>query len=131
MKRQARITPQEAEKIIAGDTAWMRLDGRDLVMELYSKLESELLRPTVIVDYTREPYTFPAGNVRVTIDKDIRTGIKCTDFFRDIPTVSASDQMLLEVKYDEYLPDIVRMVVQLNERSASAFSKYAACRIYG
>ncbi len=131
MKRQARITPEEAEKMIAGDAAWMRLDGRDLVLELYSKLESELLRPKVIVDYIREPYTFAAGNVRVTIDRDIRTGIKCTDFFKDISTVSASGEIILEIKYDEYLPDIVKMAVQLGERNATAFSKYAACRIYG
>lgn len=131
MKRQARITPEAAEKLIAGDIAWMRLDGRDLVLELYAKLESQLLRPKVIVDYTREPYTFPAGNVRVTIDRDIRTGIKCTDFFKDISTVSASGEIILEVKYDEYLPDIVKMAVQLGERNATAFSKYAACRIYG
>ena len=35
-----------------------------------------------------------------------------------------------DITLPEYLPDIVRDAVQVPGRSATAFSKYAACRIY-
>lgn len=90
------------------------------------------LRPKTIVDYTREPFFFPAGNVRVTLDYDIRTGLNCTDFLNtDCVTLPASNAIILEVKWDEFLPDIIRDLVQLDGRRTGAFSKYAACRNYG
>ena len=56
-----------------------------------------------------------------------------TDFLNpDCITVPAGDAaIILEVKWDEYLPDIIRDAVDLKGRRAEAFSKYAACRIYG
>ena len=116
-----------------GDYTWMRHSTDPLVTEFYSKISSQRLRPKTIVDYTREPYLFPAGNVRVTIDYNLRTALHCTDFLNpECITIPAGDApIILEVKWDAYLPDIVRDVVQLNARSVCAFSKYAACRIYG
>ena len=94
---------------------------------------SQGLRPKTIVDYTREPFVFAPGNVRLTLDYNIRTGLNCTDFLNpDCVTVPAGDApIILEVKWDEYLPDIIRDAVQLPSCRAGAFSKYAACRIYG
>ena len=91
------------------------------------------LQPKTIVDYTRDPFVFAPGNVRVTIDYNIRTGMRCTDFLDwNCVTVPAGDApIILEVKWDEFLPDIIRDVVNLRGRHESAFSKYAACRIYG
>lgn len=126
------ITREEAEKIISGDIEWMRECDRPLLNELYVKMHNDGLKPSTIVEYTRDPFTFPAGNVRVTLDHHIRTGIKNIDFFDpECVTVPIPDDViLLEVKWDNYLPDIVRDTVQMNSRRGSAFSKYAACRAY-
>lgn len=99
--------------------------------ELYAVMQSKALRPKTIVDYTRIPFTFSPGNVRVTIDYNIRCGVLTTDFLNpDCLTVPAGDSpIILEVKWDAFLPEIIREAVELN-RSATAFSKYAACRIY-
>lgn len=132
-KTEAVITEDEARRIIDGDYGWMLESEKSLVKELYSKILSKGLRPKTIVDYTREPYTFPAGNVRVTLDYNIRTGLQCTDFLNpDCITVPAGEApIILEVKWDEFLPGIIRDAVQLEGRRSTAFSKYAACRIYG
>lgn len=132
-KLSAVLTKEEAQAIANGDYAWMRRSADPLVTEFYSKILSQQLRPKTIVDYTREPYLFPAGNVRVTIDYNIRTGLHCTDFLNpECVTVPAgASPIILEVKWDAYLPDIIRDAVQLNGRSVCAFSKYAACRVYG
>ena len=107
--------------------------GRELVRELYCKMRSQGLRPRTLVDYTREPFIFRPGNVRVTLDYDIRTGLNSTDLLNPrAVTVPAGDApILLEVKWDEYLPSIIRDAVSVPDRRAGAFSKYAQCRIYG
>ncbi len=132
-KFSANVTAEEAQELIDGDLDWMLDTDRPLVRELYVKMRSQGLRPKTIVDYTREPFTYRPGNVRVTLDYDIRSGLGCTDFLNPrTVTVPAGDApILLEVKWDAYLPDLIRDVVQLPGRHVSAFSKYAQCRIYG
>lgn len=133
LKQSAVLSAEQAQKISDGDYAWMMQSGVALIQELYSKIMGQGLRPKTIVDYTREPFVFAPGNVRVTIDSNIRSGVNCTDFLNpDCVTLSTDESpIILEVKWDEYLPDIIRDTVQLPNCRTGAFSKYAACRIYG
>lgn len=132
-KDRTLISADEAQRIVDGDLAWMIGSDRPLVQELYVKMNSQGLRPKTIVDYTREPFVYAPGNVRVTLDYNIRTGLLCTDFLNpDCITIPAgAGETILEVKWDEYLPSVIRDAVQLGSRQLSAFSKYAACRMYG
>ncbi|WP_419821986.1 polyphosphate polymerase domain-containing protein [Anoxybacterium hadale] len=133
-KLSAPLTREECEKMIEGQTEWMRSSKHPLVLELYAKMQYQLLRPKTVVDYIREPYLYEPGNVRVTIDSDIRTGLHSKDFFnRELPTIRSGvgDMIVLEVKYDEFLPDIIRNAIQLNNRRAAACSKYALSRLFG
>lgn len=132
-KQTAVLTLQEAQALVDGDMGWMLSHPHGLVRELYAKMRLYGLRPKTIVDYTREPFFYAPGNVRVTLDYDIRTGLGCTDFLNPCcVTVPAGDApILLEVKWDSFLPDIIRDALQLPGRRAFAFSKYAQCRIYG
>lgn len=132
-KQSASLTAEEAQRIVEGDIEWMLRADHPLIRELYFKMQTQGLRAKTIVDYVREPYVYAPGNVRVTLDYDIRTGLGCTDFLNpDCPTIPAGDSpIILEVKWDEFLPDIIRSAVQLEGRRSSAFSKYAQCRIYG
>ena len=132
-KESCRLTAEEAQRIVDGDFAWLAASGRPLCVELYSKMNSQGLRPRTIVDYTRDPFVFAPGNVRVTIDYDIRTGGLRTDFLNPgTLTLPAGDApMILEVKWDDFLPDIIKDAVSLPGRRVAAFSKYQQCRIYG
>ena len=132
-KDAAELSKEEAQAIVDGAYGWMPDSGRPLVGELYREMTCRLLRPRTIVDYTREAFVCGPGNVRVTLDYDLRTGLGCTDFLSDsCVTVPAGDApAILEVKWDAFLPSAIRDAVQLGNRRASAFSKYAACRIYG
>lgn len=131
-KDSAGLTAVEAQRIVDGDWEWMKHADRPLVRELYGKMQSQGLRPKTIVDYWREPFVYGPGNVRVTLDYDIRTGLRSTDFLDpDCVTIPAGDApIILEVKWDAYLPNVIRDIVQLEGRHTSAFSKYAICRIY-
>ncbi|MBQ0083519.1 MAG: polyphosphate polymerase domain-containing protein [Clostridiales bacterium] len=132
-KESCRISKEEAEKIISGDYDFLKSGERPLCTEFYSKIMSGGLKPKTIVDYTRIPFVFEPGNVRVTIDYNIRTGGFKTDFLNpQTVTVPAGEStIILEVKWDDYLPDIVKDAVGLEGRHVSAFSKYQQCRIYG
>lgn len=132
-KETAEVSAEEVRALLGGDLDWMARSGRTLVWELYTKMRSRLLRPKTIVDYIREPFVYPPGNVRVTLDYDIRTALSCTAFLDpDCLTIPAGDAPdILEVKWDAYLPEVIRAAIQLPGRRAGSFSKYAACRIYG
>lgn len=133
LKESADLTRKQAQDIVDGSYDWMLQSDIPLIQEFYSKIMSQGLRPKTIVDYTREPFVFGPGNVRVTLDYNIRTGMNCTDFLNpNCVTVPAGNApVILEVKWDAYLPDIIRDAVQLTGCRVGAFSKYAACRTYG
>ena len=132
-KYSAVLTAEQAQKIVDGDIDWMLGSDHPLIQELYCKMRYQGMRPKTIVDYTREPFIFRPGNVRVTLDYDIRTGLGCTDFLNpDAVTIPAGDApILIEVKWDEFLPSIIRDLVSIPDRRVGSFSKYAQCRIYG
>lgn len=126
------ITAQEVQRLLAGDTLWMAADKRGLVVELYAKMKAQGLRPKVIVDYERIPFVYGPGNVRVTVDYNIRSSLCCKDFLNpNAPTIPTGNDMILEVKWDDYLPTVIRHAVQLKGRRETAFSKYGTCRMYG
>lgn len=131
-KQSTDLTEEQVKKIINGDIGWMKNDENALIRELYQKMTVQQLKPKTIVDYWREPFVYEAGNVRVTLDYEIKTGLGSKEFFsKDCPTVSVPDNpIVLEVKWDEFLPAVIRNAIQIGNRRSSAFSKYAICRIY-
>lgn len=129
-KLSAQLTYGQADLLARGIP--VRSSKNELINELTFKMDTQLLKPKTIVDYTREAFVFPAGNVRVTLDYNIRTGMDSTELLDpNCVTVPTGEDIILEVKWDEYLPSAIEQAVQLGSRQTSSFSKYAACRIYG
>jgi len=131
-KDQCSITKEECEKLIEGDYSWMLESGRDLIVDLYISFIFDCLRPKSIVEYTRAPYVYDAGNVRVTFDYDIKTSSNTKDFLdKDCQSLNISgDPIILEIKWDNFLPDIIKDCIRAERCQAQAFSKYAASRAY-
>ena len=129
----ANLTEEEALKLTVGDFDWMLASDDSLIQELYCKIRYQGIRPKTIVDYIREPFILEPGNVRVTLDYDIRTGLNCTDFLNSSAvTIPAGDApIILEVKWDEFIPSIIQDVVCVPNRRVGSFSKYCQCRVYG
>ncbi len=124
------MSEQELQWLLAGELAWMKGCGRPLMEELYVRMTTERLRPKVLVAYCREPYVYRPGNVRITFDYDIRSGIGATGFDEAVLVPTNPGLVLMEVKYDTFLPDLVRDILQVGTSRVQAFSKYAACRQY-
>ena len=126
------MKPEELRRMLDGDLSWMMDPERPLMQELYCRMRQDLVRPKTIVSYHREPFIYDPGNVRVTFDYNIRSGICSREILSDETLLVPvhPDRVILEVKYDAFLPDIIRMIVQEGTPRARAFSKYAACRQY-
>ena len=135
LKFDAVITEEECRKILSGDTTFMREHPQELVRELYAKMKYQGLRPRVLVSYVREPYIYKAGNVRITFDSQIRTSLFHREFLTEtISDISATDtpqDMLLEVKYGAFIPEVIQDIIQIRGIRQQAFSKYGVCRRFG
>ncbi len=135
LKLSAPVTAQECRRLLDGDWVWMANHVSPLVVEFYTKLSTRQLRPRVLVSYRREPYIYAPGNVRITFDSHIRTSLFSREFL--LPQrqqISAEDKpgdMVLEVKYDAFLPDVIFKLLQTPGLRQQAFSKYGACRRFG
>ena len=132
-KQSVSIPRDLAEQLIAGDPEGLQRMRHPLLHDVYREMRTRLLRPAVIVDYVREAYLHPAQEVRITFDKQLRTGLYSTDIFNpSLPTYPVFDDPVevLEVKYDEFLPAHLQTVLSGITAQRSAVSKYTWCRRY-
>lgn len=103
----------------------------ELVKELYAEMKVNFLKPVIIIDYDREIYELKNLNIRVTFDKALSAGMNDLDVFSDnvnIYEVQESNKMILEIKYNEYLPSYVKSLLQLDSMEHLSISKYTLCR---
>lgn len=132
-KSSVQITRRLCEQIMDGDPRGLQTSSSPLLQDVYVQMRTRLLRPAVIVDYEREAYLHLAENVRITFDLRLRSGLHSTELFNpDLPTVCPHDGNveILEVKFDEYLPDHIRALLDGIQADRSAVSKYVLCRRY-
>ena len=134
ISKQSVTIPRElADQLIAGDPEGLQRMRHPLFHDVYREMKTRLLRPAVIVDYVREAYIHNAEEVRVTFDKQLRTGLFSSDMFNaKLPTYPVFDDPveILEVKYDEFLPSYLQSILSGVTAQRSAISKYTWCRRY-
>ena len=130
-KQSIGLSRREYEKLMSGDRLFLLNRPEPFARRMYLEFAQRALKPAVIVDYTREAFVFPMEDVRVTFDKNIRTGLRSVDMFNaGIPTYPVIDDygMVLEIKFNRFLPTYIRSLLQLEASQRSAISKYVLCR---
>lgn len=125
-KENAKITVTQVEDIL---NFKFKLPEEKLLQELYAKMRFQALRPRNIVSYKRKAYAYEPGNVRITIDTDIRTSNFVQKFLTGFTTLPSTKYSLLEVKYDEFLPSNIYNLIQIDKRNQTEFSKYVISRM--
>ncbi len=131
LKTSCRLTEAQCRILVQGGCLPESPDYPPLLQKLLLQIRTRGLRPVVIVEYDRVPYVFPAGNVRVTLDCNIMASGSCGNFLRkDIPLrpILPTGQHILEVKWDELLPDFIYRTLMLENLPWSPFSKFYQCR---
>lgn len=133
-RKQSCIIPQTlCESIINGNHYFAGDIDSPVYRKFYIQQSMKFLRPKVIVEYERIPYVYPDGNVRITFDLNIRSSIHIRNFLApNIMTrpVMPTGQNILEVKFDELLPDFIHQSVQAEKLQQTNYSKYYICRKY-
>jgi len=129
-KESVRITAEQCEEVLAGDHNVLKLADIPLMMELYAKIRTQNLRPRCIVDYQRQAFTYPAGNVRITLDSRVKTSNSVTGFLNPASVmIPAANTIVMEVKFNSFLPDVIRDIIQVGHRNQTEFSKYVVARL--
>ena len=129
-KDSVKLSKDEVEKIIEGDIDFLLKSKEELKKEFYVRLKNKLA-PVSVVRYEREAFVYPYGNVRITFDSDISKIFEIKDFLdQDADYVQLEENTILEIKYDRYLPDTIRALIDIDTRRTS-YSKYAISRIGG
>ncbi len=129
-KISARLTKDELQDILHGNYYFLFSRKEEVCSQFAVELLSNGLRPEVIVDYDRRPFIMDAGTVRITLDEHVRSGFMSWDLFDGtIPVYETLEpgKLIMEVKFTEFIPQIMRDILPLNAAEQVAASKYVMC----
>lgn len=131
-KESCIITEEECRRLMRGTIPGITADMPDMKKKLLTQMRLKNLRPKVIVSYDREAYVYATGNVRVTFDTNISASANIAGFldktFPERPVMAG--ELILEIKWDDVLPDFIRKLLTDEKLRRSGFSKYHVCRKY-
>jgi hypothetical protein len=130
-KQQQVINQRIAQDLSEGHTQRIEAKEGTLLAQFLQDIETHHLIPSVMVDYFRLAYVFEPLDVRVTFDEYIKSGLYTSDLFsRDFPGVPIlmDNEVVLEVKFNEIMPDFIRIVLETVPKCRMAISKFAICR---
>lgn len=132
LKKAQSITLDDANALILGKCIEDNNVSMDNPVTLFNMaIMQNYLRPKVVVDYMRSAYVFPAGNVRITFDKNIRASDKVLHFLDgkcDYVPAGNCENKILEIKYDEFLPGFIGQLMENGNMIQTSYSKYKLCR---
>jgi len=133
------MTKKEKEEIQPGECMDFLSEGRpqaqgSLAAELSCLMQLRGMKPVCLVEYDRCAMVGSVGNVRITFDTDVRgCGLPGLFLERDkVPFLPVMRQGMhvLEVKYDELLPEYIAQALEISVLQRTAFSKYYYARNY-
>ncbi len=125
------VSRSEYDAMLAGDYDVLLAHSDIVGREVYALHHARLLKPVVAVEYLREAYVLAQGNVRITFDKEISASVGDYDMFSpyyEVRKVLEPGIMVLEVKFDDYLPDMIFQILKTAMANKCAISKYVMCR---
>ena len=134
LKTACPIPREYVEKLIDGELFPWDDNAHPLMKKFYIWLQTRYGQPKVIVNYDRIPFVYPDGVVRITLDTNIMASVCYDQFFCEyLPgrPIMPAGRHLLEVKYNELIPDHIFRTTQVNNLVKTTFSKYYLCRKFG
>lgn len=130
LKQGCRLNEEQCRAILEGSFR-PDADSPPLLHQFFLLYRTRLYRAKVIVEYERTPYIYEPGNVRITFDRNISATSKVQDFLQSrvfTRPVMPVNMHLLEVKYDELIPNFLYNELQIDNLHQAAYSKYYVCR---
>lgn len=130
-KDQILISKEIYSKILDGNIEDIDVSEDNLLSQFIMEMRAKHLVPSVIVEYRRIPFIYPLSNIRITLDEKIKSGRYNYDILdKSLQTYNVIDQneVVLEVKYDEFLPEHIEKILETVPAYRQAVSKFALCR---
>lgn len=125
-KTSIRISKKELKDIL-NNKIQIKPNNPPLLNEFIIKMKNELLRPVIFIEYDRIPYIYKIGDVRITLDYNIRYTDRFNNLFSKSKRLHYLDDKILEVKYNELIPDFIRFRLELNHLEQTSYSKFNNC----
>ena len=130
-KLSRKLTDEQYRALLLGDCSFMaEQDGEeDVFGEFYRTDRTLKLRPRIIVDYQREALVYPFGHVRITFDRKLSACFNTLDMFAPEAQYTRiyDKEIILEVKFDNYIPDSIQAALQCLNAPMQPVSKYIIC----
>ena len=128
-KEDLTISRQTAQAMIKGDFSSLPEYRHPLADLIYGLACSEGLHAVVVVDYIRKAYVYPAGNVRITFDTELQAGRPDLPIWENTGVFDVlQGSTILEIKFNQYLPEHIRQLLSSVPGQRMALSKYTLCR---
>ena len=132
LKTTCDLLKDEMEALLSGE-CMLSFDHRKALNQMLIQMRLKEMRPKVIISYERTAFVHPSGNVRITFDRNIMATTRIDSFQQNrveggIP-ILPKGMHVLEVKYDEFLPDFIAAQLELGNLRQTAFSKYYLGRL--
>lgn len=129
-KHSVRVDGRLADALISGDRKALYDAQKPLLTEFAALCATGHYKPCVLLDYDRTAFTYPISDVRITLDLNLRSAPFKTNFYNDlcgmIPIYPEGEQ-LMEVKFNEFLPDFIADLLSDIPKTLIANSKYTLC----
>lgn len=130
-KDQCTISKELYEQLSRGQLPKYEKSFEQPMQAFFLEMAQHMLKPVIIIEYERTAFVSEIGNVRITFDRNISASREMTHFFdknlRKMPLMSGGHH-ILEVKYDELIPDYINQVLELGRLEQTTFSKYYIAR---
>lgn len=126
-KMSAPFSPASVFQLFQGEYGFLKESNDRLHNIFYHEIISKVLRPRIVIDYEREPYILEAGTVRITFDRNIRASVDNLNLvYPDLAMIETLDKgfLIMEVKYTEFLPQMIQKILPTNNIECSSISKY-------
>ncbi len=127
-KDKDKLTKEEVENFIKGIE---NVGDKPVVNELERVIKTRFYKPVIIIDYQRRAFTYPINDVRITLDYNISCSYQFEKFFdNDINSIPLMEKntAILEVKYNDFLPDVIKQIINIKNLEVTSFSKYSLGR---
>lgn len=122
-KKKVSIEKETVCNIIEGNIKGLLEEEPNLKTELYLNMNLKQLRPSFVLEYERIAFTDDVSKTRITIDRNVKSTINCYNFFEDIEEPH-NNKIILEIKYESYLPDYIKKIITSIEGKQIEKSKF-------
>lgn len=130
-KLSQNISREQMNLFLRGECVERKKEEDDVIGRMNAAIRMKKLEPVIIVEYDRTAFVYETGNVRITLDRNLRYSTNMDDFIsgkKEQYRVVPERNRVIEVKYDELLPDVIAGILENGNMIQTSFSKYCICR---